>query len=144
MDCRKTLGLGLCLLIGTAGCMRHEAQLPVVPPAQATQSPTTMSPDAVPPGAVVRKAADLPKRPPQAATCVAFGEFAANEANAPDLTDSARQAKREQARLAFQQALTIDPHCMQAYLALADLYVGMKDHAHAEATYRKACQQFPN
>ena len=47
---------------------------------------------------------DLPPRTPHASTCVAFGDWAATEANAPDLSDSARQTKREQAPKAYQAA----------------------------------------
>ena len=98
MDCRKTLGLGVCLLIGAVGCTRHDTTLPVIPPAQASKAPaappaastapTVVSADAVPPGAVV-KPLDLPKHPPQAATCVAFGDWQAKEADAPELPESA-------------------------------------------------------
>ena len=98
--------------------------------------------DAVPPGAVVKQL-ELPKHPPQAATCVAAGDFLTLEAASADLAENLRQAKREQARKAYEQAIALDPHCLQAYLSLAQLYVTMKDHADAEATYHKAAQLFP-
>ncbi len=98
--------------------------------------------DAVPPGAVVKQL-ELPKHPPQAATCVAAGDFLTLEAASADLAENLRQAKREQARKAYEQAIALDPHCLQAYLSLAQLYVAVKDHADAEATYHKAAQLFP-
>ncbi len=145
MDCRKTLGLGVCLLIGAVGCTRHDTTLPVIPPAQASKAkaPASTPVDAVPPGAVVKQL-ELPKHPPQAATCVAAGDFLTLEAASADLAENMRQAKREQARKAYEQAIALDPHCLQAYLSLAQLYITIKDHSDAEATYRKAAQLFPN
>ena len=75
---------------------------------------------------------------------MAFGDWAASEANAPDLSDTVRQAKREKARRAYQQALAIDPQYLPAYESLASLYNDLKDHSHAVAIYRKAAQMFPN
>ena len=140
MDCRKTLGLGLCLLLGTAGCMHQGAPTP--PQASNTSAPTVVQ--SVPPNAVVKKAADLPMRQPQARTCVAAADYLALEGTAPELTEPVREMKRDEVRRSYQQALTIDPHNMQAYLGLASLYVAMKDHDHAMATYQKACQMLPN
>lgn len=144
MDCRKTLGLGLSLLIGAAGCTHQTASAPVLPPAQAANASAPIAVDSVPANAVVKKEADLPMRAPHARTCVAAGDYCALEAAAPEVTDTFRQQKREQARRSYQQALTIDPHNLPAYLSLAQLYIDMKDHDHAIATYRKACQLFPN
>jgi tetratricopeptide (TPR) repeat protein len=146
MDCRKTLGLGLFLLMGAAGCSHNVMMGPSAPPAQASNAPApAFTPvQVLPPGAVVQKAADLPPRTPHAATCVAFGDWAASEANAADLSDTARQSKREKARKAYQQALSIDPRYMPAYESLASLYSDLKDHSHAVATYRKAASMFPN
>ncbi len=146
MDCRKTLGLSFCLLLGAAGCSHNVIMRSPEPPVQASSAPapTSTPVQVLPPGAVVRKAADLPPRMPHASTCVAFGDWASSEANAADLSDTVRQAKREKARKAFQQALAIDPHYLPAYESLALLYDDLKDHSHAVATYRKAAEMFPN
>jgi Flp pilus assembly protein TadD len=148
MDCRRTLGIGMCLLIGVVGCTHRDTTVPVVPPtllggASKTQ-PTgeSVSMSSLPPGTVVKQL-ELPPRSPQAATCVAFGDWATKEAEAPSLSEIARKSKREDARKAYEQALSLDPHYLPAYLSLAQLYVAMKDHADAEATYRKATQLFP-
>ena len=97
----------------------------------------------LPPGAVVHKV-ELPPRNPQPATCVAFGDWAAKEAEAPGLSETVRKSKREDARKAYEQAMSLDSHYLPAYLSLAQLYVSMKDHADAEATYHKAALLFPN
>jgi lipopolysaccharide biosynthesis regulator YciM len=144
MDCRKTLGLGLCLLMGAAGCSHNVAMGPSVPPAQANNTPAPATVQMLPPGATVRKAAEQPALTPHASTCVALGDWAASEANAPDISDTKRQEKREQARQAYRRALTIDPHNLPAYESLAKLYGDLKDHTHAVATYRQAAQMFPN
>jgi tetratricopeptide (TPR) repeat protein len=143
MDCRKTLGLGLCLLLGAAGCSHNVAVAPSMPPAQANNSPAPATVEMLPPGAVVRKAADQPQRTPKASTCVAYGDWASSEANAADVSDTLRQEKREKARKAYQQALAIDPQYLPAYESLASLYGNLKDHTHAVATYRKAAEMFP-
>ena len=146
MDCRKTLGLGFCLLMGAAGCSHNVVVGPSAPPVQASNTPPPASTPVpvLPPGAVVQKAADLPPRTPRASTCVAFGDWAAAEANAAGLSDTGRQAKREKARKAYQQALSIDPRYLPAYESLASLYGDLKDHSHAVATYSKAASMFPN
>jgi Tfp pilus assembly protein PilF len=154
MDCRKTLGLGLCLLIGSAGCSHSVITGPSGLPASPSQpspsfgggqgggAPVTVQ--TLPPGAVVRKAADQPARAPHASTCVAEGDWAAAEANAPDISDTKRREKRELARQAYRRALSIDSHYLPAYESLAKLYGDLKDHSHAVATYRQAGQMFPN
>ena len=154
MDCRKTLWGWLCLLTVAAGCQHEVVMTPAAPPppAQTSAMPPTahvpvMPPavvQTVPPNAVVTKAGDLPKKTPHASTCVAGGDFFAQEALAPDMGETAKQANQEKARKAYQQAMSIDPHYLPAYESLANLYVAMKDHAHAVATYNRATQIFPN
>jgi tetratricopeptide (TPR) repeat protein len=132
------------LLIGAAGCVRHDTTLPVVPPpAQTSAAPgsAAVPENAVPPGAVVKKL-ELPKREPTAPSCVAAGDYFAGEA-AADASPAFRQARFEQARKAYEQALSIDPHYLSGYLSLAKLYIAVKDHADAETTYRRAAQMCP-
>ncbi len=93
---------------------------------------------------MVRKESDRPRKTPHASTCVAGGDFFAQQALTPDIGETAKTANQEKARKAYQQALSIDPHCLAAYESLAALYVAMKDHSHAVATYQKAAQIFPN
>ena len=151
MDCRRTLGLGLGLLIGAAGCtspgngsLGPKPGAPVLPQAQA-QAPAAVEEEHVtslPPGAVVKKAADLPPRMPKPETPVAAGDWYAQEALA-DPSATGRQEKQKIAREAYEQALKIDPHYLPAYLSLANLYASMNDHAHADETYHRAAQAFP-
>ena len=146
MDCRKTLWLGACLLAGAGGCAHQVAVAPSSAAPyqyQAASQPAPAPVRAIPANAVINKEADLPKKTPQASTCVAGGDFFAQQAQAPGIGETAKTANQEKARKAYQQALAIDPHCLQAYESLAALYVAMKDHAHAVATYQKAAQAFP-
>ncbi len=145
MDCRRTLWLGLGFLAAAAGCQHDFRMNPVAPTPQVqTSAPAPAEVQAVPPNAVVRRESDLPKKTPHASTCVAAGDCLAQQALAPDIGETAKTDCQERARKAYQQALSIDPHCLPAYQALAALYVAMKDHAHAVATYQKAAQKFPN
>jgi tetratricopeptide (TPR) repeat protein len=129
MDCRAALVLALGVAAGSLGCQKH-AGLPLV--AEQEVNP-----------AKIRKAADLPKRPPQPATSVAFGRFNEQAAADPSRTPAEKQELLEQARKSYQQALKLDPKNVEALTALARLYNSMDDHERAVATYRKAIQTQP-
>jgi tetratricopeptide (TPR) repeat protein len=135
MDCRKPLCVALFLVSGLAGCSLFHPT-PVV-----SNSQTLL------PGQIVdvpvQKEADRPKRTPKAETCVAYGNFVAGEANAPDKAPLEVQAQRDIARKAYQQALSINPNCVGAYCGLTALYLDMKDYPHATATYQDALKRFP-
>ena len=135
MDCRKSLFMAVCFVGGLAGCDTTRS----------TQ--TTSVPQSVPPGQVVdakqKKESELPKRTPTAQMCVAYGDFAAGEATKPGLSAVDVEEKRDIARKAYQQAVSIDPKCQAAYQGLARMYVNMKDYRHANATYLAAQRQFP-
>jgi tetratricopeptide (TPR) repeat protein len=127
MDCRRTLLWGLGLLAGCAGCLNQGRM-----PAGVGDPPPN-----------VKKEADLPKRQPKPATCVAFGNFREREAADDKLAPAARQECWEQARKAYQQALAIDATYLPAYLALAHLYITLEDYPRALATYDKALKKHP-
>jgi tetratricopeptide (TPR) repeat protein len=135
MDCRKSLCVALWLVSGLAGCnLTHPT--PVITNSQ------PILPGQIVEG-TVKKEADRPKRTPKAETCVAYGNFAAAEACAPEKAPAEAQAQRDIARKAYQQALGIDPNCLPAYRGLTALYVAMKDYKHATATYQEALKRFP-
>jgi tetratricopeptide (TPR) repeat protein len=119
-----------CLL--GLGCLQHSA--PVV--TQQAVSPGTALPEAV-----ARK--DGPKRPPQAQTCVAFGDFRLQSAADPKLTALEREQLRDQGRRAYQQALKIDPGCQAAYRGLGRLYQAAGDYERAVETYNKGLKRLP-
>jgi Tfp pilus assembly protein PilF len=131
----------LCVLGGAAGCTRQAVTTPTAP--TPVRSYVTIGEQAPPPGTPIHKEADLPKRTPQAKTCTAGGDFLAQEAAAPDLPESVRQQKRDQALKAYHQALATDPHYLPAYLSLGALYMSLKDHKQAVATYEKAIKEYP-
>jgi tetratricopeptide (TPR) repeat protein len=133
MDCRKPLVLALGLAAGLAGCATTHT----------TISPTAQGPAVGPTSEiVVKKAVDPPKHNPQAMTCVAYGDFANDEASHAENTVD-RDEKRNIARKAYQQALSLDSKCLPAYQGLARLYVAMKDYQHAVTTYQEAQRHFP-
>ncbi len=98
-----------------------------------------------PPGAVpgVTADKDLPKRKPQASTCVAFGDLELKGALDGTRTPAQKQQALEMARQYYQQALKTDPKCMQAYGGLAQTYEELGDHNAAVVTYQKALKAFP-
>src|SRR5437879_3369346 len=98
MDCRRSVWAALCLAGGAVGCSHTNPGVPVLPPQVATTGPVTP-----PPGAVIKKEVDLPKRPPRPATCVAKANYHAAEAEAltPGSADADNQ--RNLARVAYQQ-----------------------------------------
>jgi Flp pilus assembly protein TadD len=140
MDCRHLLWPALGLLAGAAGC-QHQQGVTGAAGSQGPPSPVA----AVTPGVDVpiRKEPELPKRAPKASTCVAFADFQASEAAAPDQTPLRRQQLHEQARKAYQQALAIDPKCLAAHQGLARLYLAMDDQSHAVAALEKALKVYP-
>jgi tetratricopeptide (TPR) repeat protein len=129
MDCPNTL-LGLTLLAGGLGCV-HQTAIPLAD----TTAPTSAHQPAE---------NDSAKRAPKASTCVAFGAF--SERCAADTTKySAVERDRlyDQARKAYQQALSIDPTNLEALSALARLYAKIGDREKAVATYEKAVRANP-
>jgi tetratricopeptide (TPR) repeat protein len=135
MDCRKGLCVALYFVCGLAGCNLTKP------------TPVTSVSQPLVPGQIVdvklRKESEQPKRTPPASLCYTWGDFAASEATNPDLKPGEAAEKRDAARKAYQQAISIDPKCLPAYQGLARMYVGMKDYRRATATYLEAQRQFP-
>jgi tetratricopeptide (TPR) repeat protein len=96
-----------------------------------------------PPDAEVKKEQDLPKRPPQPATLVAFGDVYQRGALETGRTPAQKEQMLDQARKAYQQALKLDSRYVPAYLSLARLYEASDDHERALATYKKALDLKP-
>jgi tetratricopeptide (TPR) repeat protein len=134
MDRHKLLTWGLAAALGAAGCQHTKGPAP---------SLTTTTMRVAADGTPIKPVAELPKRQPKPETCVAYGTFRAQEAQAPNCTTLERQQFREQARVAFQQAMQIDPKYVPAYLGLARLYADMDDAAHALETYQKGLKAAP-
>jgi tetratricopeptide (TPR) repeat protein len=86
---------------------------------------------------------ELAKRQPRAKTCVEYGRFREEEANAPGRPPAERELLLDQARKMYQQALQVDPKNLPAFLALARLYSARGDHDRAVTTYQKAVKAHP-
>src|SRR5579864_4578138 len=115
MDCRRTLVPALCLLTGALGCAHDSGQ-----PVRETPPPPLASGTPYAPSRL-----DGPKRQPLASTCVEAGNFFAGEAKAMDKGSTAQEQMRNKARLAFQQAISINPKYIPAYRNLGHLYIDM-------------------
>jgi tetratricopeptide (TPR) repeat protein len=138
MDCRRSLGLVLCLLGGAVGCQHQVATLP-----QSSSMSLANQPPPPNPGQI-KKASDVPAKEPPAAVLVSWGDFKAGEALAPSLSPDRQQQLRNEARQEYLRALTRDPKFVPAYQGLARLYTAMHDPMHAVETYQKALQIAPN
>ena len=111
MDCRSVLwGFGVGLLGVAAGCS-------TVPTNPMQQIECAKQAAEAPPA----KGKTLARRQPKAESCVAFGNFRLHESMIPGKAEGDQQQLRQQAREAFQQALKIDPKCLEAQVGLARL-----------------------
>jgi tetratricopeptide (TPR) repeat protein len=141
MDCRRTVGAAVCLLAGALGCSHDTVGTQPAPLRETAPPPLAYTTSAYAP--MNPTTPNTPKRTPQAASCVAGGDYIAGEAAALDKGSAAQEAMFDKARKAYAQAISIDPNCVSAYQSLARLYVQMDDFDHATATYRRALQIEP-
>jgi tetratricopeptide (TPR) repeat protein len=87
--------------------------------------------------------ADGPKRKPKPSTCINAGNFYANVAADPETPAARREEMREQARKAYQQALSSEPANLSAHIGLARLHVYSQDYERAVAYYQRTVQIAP-
>ncbi len=132
MDCRRGLGLALCLLGGAVGCQHQVATLPPSGSMPLANQPAPPDPSQI------KKASDVPPKEPPAAVLVSWGDFKAGEAFAPSLPPDRQQQIRDDARREYQRALASDPKYVPAYKGLARLYTAMHDQMHAVETYHSS------
>jgi tetratricopeptide (TPR) repeat protein len=150
MDCRISLILGLAVgvLGGSAGCTPSvfSRKATTEPAQQVSQKEPASSPapEKVP-EKVVKKGIEkeLPKRTPKAATCVAFGDFRLRESKNGTRTPEQQHSMRDQAKKAYQQALRIDPKCVEAHRGLAQVYAADNEVENAISTYQGAVRVAP-
>ena len=107
MDCRIAYGLGFGLLVGLAGCT-PQGTLPLAPAPDPTQV------------AIVHKEEPKSCRTPRPACD--WATFAKTRPTPQAGPRPSRSRCGEQARLAYQQTLSIDPTYLPASLSLARLY----------------------
>src|SRR5438552_1789268 len=93
--------------------------------------------------ATARAEGNGPKRQPRASTYVAFGELHEKTATEPGRSRAEQEELRNKARLAYQQALQIDPKNLPALTSLARLYTSEGDYERALTTYNRAIQDHP-
>src|SRR5690242_8075228 len=99
MDCRKLLVAVFSLVSSSLGCIGPK---PLLPPAEAPSMAASEHGDS--------------KKAPKAVTCVAFGDFKSREAADPRVAAGLKPGLREHARMAYQQALELDPNYLPAYV----------------------------
>ncbi|OAI41730.1 hypothetical protein AYO40_02465 [Planctomycetaceae bacterium SCGC AG-212-D15] len=120
---------GGCLVLSTAaGCTHHEQDLVRGPDGDLV---------------AVERAEPESKRPPKPESLVALANFRAKSANEPNRTPAIQEALRDEARLAYQKAIELDPKCLVAYIGLASLYQDMSEYDRASAAFDKATKLAP-
>jgi tetratricopeptide (TPR) repeat protein len=136
MDGRKSLMLALGLLAAVGGCTPASKQTT----GDQSVGRITFMDDSKPPPP------QDPNEPPvqaHAPTLVAAGDYYIREAAGRDDVPAVQSQLRDKARKAYQQALRVDPKCLPAYQALANLYLVLDDREHAVATYQRALKMAP-
>jgi tetratricopeptide (TPR) repeat protein len=79
----------------------------------------------------------------KAATYEAYANLGAAAGFAPQQTPQQQAQFREEAKLAYQKAIEVDPKYLPAYLGLARLETRCEDHQGALATYDRALKLAP-
>jgi tetratricopeptide (TPR) repeat protein len=80
----------------------------------------------------------------KARTEVAFADFKVRDATSrPELAPGQKEATYDQARVAYQRALEVDPNCKEAYAGLARLYATVGRDDKAVDTFRKVLKKYP-
>src|SRR5580704_14811856 len=77
------------------------------------------------------KETEYAKQEPKATTHLAMGQLKEAEAADAKLTPVQQEKLRDQARREYQKAMELDPHCIQAHVALATWYSRQDDDARA-------------
>lgn len=97
--------------------------------------------EAIPANAKIEKVEKKKEFTP--AGLVSIGNYRAHIARGPELSSTARDAYRDEARKSYQRALQLDPKFLNAYLGLADLYEDLEDYERCRATYREGLKALP-
>jgi Tfp pilus assembly protein PilF len=90
-----------------------------------------------------KKNKELPRRKPQAITCVRCGDWQVQESMTADRTPKERHDLLELAKRAYGRALELDPKCVEAHLGMARVQDLEEDREHAISSYRAALQLRP-
>jgi len=116
-----------CLVLGV-GCASQKGM-------QVAQNPSGQQ--------IAKSEKDLPKRKPQAGTCVALGNLQLHAAQAPDKMPVQKEQMLDMARKYYQQAIRTDAKCAEAYLGLAKTYEILGDCDRCLDTFKKGLKALP-
>jgi Tfp pilus assembly protein PilF len=119
-------------LLAAAGCLKHE-----------TFDPAMKKPSALFTSTEVKKSSeDSPKRQPKAETCTSFAA-AAEQAGDNPKDPATRSHSYQQARIAYQQALSVDPKNRFALFGLARVHTKEGNQQKAIEQYNLALKLYP-
>jgi tetratricopeptide (TPR) repeat protein len=133
MDGRKSALLLLGLALASSGCVTT------------TEKKVTVRREDEAPPSQLPAAPEDPKKPVPPNLIFAYAQMKESEAEADQLKGSPeKQAHvRDQARLAYQELLRIEPESVAAYRGLARVYARLNDYDRARDTYLKALAKQP-
>jgi thioredoxin-like negative regulator of GroEL len=149
MDCRKLLWLGGLMIAGLVGC-KHHANVADGNPYWADSAANTATNSAPRPAPESRSAkrgdssaerSKVPDAKPE--SCVKIGNLKAEIALDKSRSEQDRASSARLARNAYNQALQLDPKCLDAYLGLGRLSTWLDEYDQAMATYGAALAKFP-
>jgi Flp pilus assembly protein TadD len=83
------------------------------------------------------------KQQPKATTYVALGQCQETNSSDPHVAPLQQEKLRDDAKRAYQKALELDPHCLEAHMALASWYARQEDYDRAIAAYQNAAKLNP-
>jgi Tfp pilus assembly protein PilF len=118
-----------CVAASCVGCVTETKSLPVSPENWGKMKGI--------------KEVDVPKHDPKPQTFIAAGALEEGKASNGKAGPAEQNAYRDEARKYYQKAIEIDPHCVQGYGQLANLYILQDDLDRAVAVYQQALQQNP-
>lgn len=131
MDCRMSLIVALCLGLGGIGC-------------QTTTSRVASGPDAhAPSGAVVAKPKEGPRKLKPETKVLMAKAFLDQSDDLTKVSPEVQIKLRDQARVAYQEAIKDDPNHIPAYRGLAKVYTKLNEMDKALETMHTAIKLEP-
>ncbi len=157
MDCRTSplMALVLVLGLGSGGCMTTQTTQTPQPLSGTQNSKEALRGDLAkgdvvrgglpdpPPGTVVKKAKEGPKRQAPPSIAVALAVIKEREAERARDNPEQQMKLRDAARLFYQEALRVDPDYQEAIAGLARVYTRLGEFNRAIDLYTKALAKHP-
>jgi tetratricopeptide (TPR) repeat protein len=129
MEGRK-LAVVFCVAASCAGCVTQSKNITVPPETLASLKGV--------------KEQEYAKRDAKPQTWVAQGQLYESQMRKAPQGSAEQSLQRDEARKAYQKAIDIDPKCVEAHSALANLYLSQDDYDRAIGAYQYGLKLNPN